>query len=147
MSSDEDIAAIEEIVRAERDAFNTSDNGQFARYELSRIRFPRPDVALASVDVNAATETGEALEIDHSMVSLFVLIMRAGRWVVAHRQDTIVPGQRKALAPRGVGSEGQARGASVQWTTAFSACAPVRERTSISAYFASLRSFEKIVPR
>jgi hypothetical protein len=110
MGSDQDITAIEAIVRAERDAFNASDNGQFARYEVSRIRFPRPDVALANVAVDAATESGEALEIDHSMVSMFVLTMRAGQWVVAHRQDTIVsrvPEQGKALAPRGVGSEGQ----------------------------------------
>lgn len=90
MGGDEDIAEIEGLVLAERGAFNASDNGQFARYEVTGVRFLRPEVALAQVDVNAVTESGEPLEIDHSMVSLFVVTKEDGRWVVAHRQDTIV---------------------------------------------------------
>lgn len=91
MSTERDVAAIEKVVAEVRNAFNASDNGQFARYEVTGVRFLRPDVALARVDVTAATESGEPLEIDHSMVSLFVLARKDGRWVVSARQDTILP--------------------------------------------------------
>ncbi|WP_460394471.1 SgcJ/EcaC family oxidoreductase [Actinophytocola sediminis] len=84
------MVAIEAVVAEVRDAFNASDNGQFARYEVTEVRFLRPDVALGHVTVTAATESGEPLRIDHSMRSLFVLTKEDGRWVVAARQDTIV---------------------------------------------------------
>ncbi len=53
-----------------------------------------------------------------------------------------------ALRPRpSDGWRGLSVGRPVQWlVTAFSAPAPVKERTSISANFASLCSFEVIVP-
>ena len=65
---------------------------QYVRYEVTDIRFLRPDVALANKQAHATTETGEPLRLDHSMVALYVLVKRDGRWWVAARQNTLVPG-------------------------------------------------------
>jgi hypothetical protein len=91
MGGNEDRADVEQAVGEVRDAFNASDNGQFARYEVTGVWFPALDLAFAHVAVDAATEDGEPLEIDHSMRSVFVLGRVGAGWVVLAREDTVVP--------------------------------------------------------
>ncbi|WP_143229345.1 hypothetical protein [Actinophytocola xanthii] len=90
MDGDEDRAGVERAVAGARDAFNASDNGQFARYEVTGVWFPEPELAFAHVAVDAATADGEPLEIDHSMRSVFVLGRTGVGWEVLAREDRIV---------------------------------------------------------
>ena len=64
---------------------------QYVRYDVTDIRFLRPDVALAYKHATATARDGEPLELDHSMVALYVLVKENGRWLVAARQNTLVP--------------------------------------------------------
>ena len=64
---------------------------QYVRYDVVDIRFLLPDVALAYKEATATTADGEPLELDHSMSALYVLVKEDGRWLVAARQNTLVP--------------------------------------------------------
>lgn len=64
---------------------------EHARYEVSDVRFVRPDVALAYKRAWATTPDGELLAIDHAMVALYVLVKEGERWWIAARQNTLVP--------------------------------------------------------
>ncbi len=64
---------------------------QYVRYDVTDVRFLRPDVALAYKDATATTADGAPLELDHSMIALYVLVKEDGRWLVAARQNTLVP--------------------------------------------------------
>ncbi len=65
---------------------------QYARYEVKDVRFVRPDVALAYKEAYAVTEDGAPVDVDHTMCALYVLVKEDGRWWIAARQNTLVPG-------------------------------------------------------
>jgi uncharacterized protein (TIGR02246 family) len=48
-------------------------------------------VALAFKEATATDADGAPLELDHSMNALYVLVKEDGRWLVAARQNTLVP--------------------------------------------------------
>jgi uncharacterized protein (TIGR02246 family) len=64
---------------------------EYVRYVVTDVRFLRPDVALAYKEATACDAAGEPVELDHSMVALYVLVKSDGRWLVAARQNTLVP--------------------------------------------------------
>lgn len=64
---------------------------QFVRYELADITFLRSDVAIAHKVARAVTASGDPIDIDHSMIALYVLVKKDGRWWTAARQNTLVP--------------------------------------------------------
>lgn len=66
--------------------------GQRARYVVTDITFPRPDVALAHKRAWAIDEDGADLDVGHAMVALYVLTLEDGRWWIRARQNTLVPG-------------------------------------------------------
>jgi uncharacterized protein (TIGR02246 family) len=64
---------------------------EHARYEVDDIVFLQPDVALAHKSAWATDSAGRDIDVGHSMVALYVLVRRAGRWWIAARQNTLVP--------------------------------------------------------
>jgi uncharacterized protein (TIGR02246 family) len=64
---------------------------EYVRYDVTDIRFLRPDVALAYKHATATDAAGEPIELDHAMIALYVLVKEDGRWLVAARQNTLVP--------------------------------------------------------
>jgi uncharacterized protein (TIGR02246 family) len=64
---------------------------EYVRYDVTDVRFVRPDVALAYKHATATDSEGRPLELDHSMIALYVLVKEDGRWQVAARQNTLVP--------------------------------------------------------
>jgi uncharacterized protein (TIGR02246 family) len=70
-------------------AAHRAGDGQRARYELGEITFPRPDVALAHKRARAVGADGTPLDLDHTMIALYVFVRDDGRWRVAARQDTL----------------------------------------------------------
>ncbi|AOS60932.1 YybH family protein [Actinoalloteichus hymeniacidonis] len=64
---------------------------EYARYEVLDVRFPRPDVALAYKNARSTTPEGELIDVDPTMIALYVLVKEAGRWWVIARQNTLVP--------------------------------------------------------
>jgi uncharacterized protein (TIGR02246 family) len=85
------IAGIDALREAAEQGMAGALHDQFVRYDVTGIRFVRPDVALAYKQATATTEDGEPLELDHSMIALYVLVKENGRWLVAARQNTLVP--------------------------------------------------------
>lgn len=63
---------------------------RYARYEVSDVVFLRPDVAIAHKRAWATTADGEPIDIDHSMIALYVLVKEGARWWVVARQNTLV---------------------------------------------------------
>jgi uncharacterized protein (TIGR02246 family) len=64
---------------------------EHARYEVNDIVFLRPDVAIAHKRAWATDPDGEPIDVDHTMVALYVFVREAGRWWIAARQNTLVP--------------------------------------------------------
>jgi uncharacterized protein (TIGR02246 family) len=65
--------------------------GQYARYEVRDVRFVRPDVALVHKEAFAVTADGSPIDLEHAMNALYVLVKEDGRWLIAARQNTLVP--------------------------------------------------------
>ncbi|QYG92111.1 SgcJ/EcaC family oxidoreductase [Iamia sp. SCSIO 61187] len=63
-----------------------------ARYLVTDVTFVRPDVALAHKRAWAVDADGRELDVGHAMVALYVLVREDGRWWIAARQNTLVPG-------------------------------------------------------
>ncbi|MFB7878564.1 SgcJ/EcaC family oxidoreductase [Nocardia sp. NPDC056064] len=63
----------------------------YVRYDVTDIRFLRPDVALAYKQARAITAEGELIDTEPVMVALYVLVKENGRWWTAARQNTPVP--------------------------------------------------------
>ncbi|MPZ80775.1 MAG: SgcJ/EcaC family oxidoreductase [Actinophytocola sp.] len=78
------------LLRANREGLAGILRDQHARYDVTDIRFLRPDVALAYKRATAITED-EPIDLDHSMVALYVLVKDDGRWRIAARQNTLAP--------------------------------------------------------
>ncbi|WP_020502567.1 YybH family protein [Sciscionella marina] len=63
--------------------------GMHARYTLTEPIFVRPDVALVYQRAHAVDAAGEPLELDHTMITSYVLVNEEGRWWIRARQDTL----------------------------------------------------------
>ncbi|MFE9576497.1 SgcJ/EcaC family oxidoreductase [Nocardia sp. NPDC006044] len=64
---------------------------EYVRYEVTDITFLRPDIAFAHKVARATTAEGEPIDIDHTMIALYVLVKENGRWWTAARQNTLIP--------------------------------------------------------
>lgn len=80
-----------EIIAASEKAMAGPLRDQFARYEVRDVRFVRPDVALVHKEAFAVTEGGEPIDVAHAMNALYVMVKEDGRWLIAARQNTLVP--------------------------------------------------------
>lgn len=63
---------------------------QYATYEPGEVEFLADDAAILHVYAHAVTATGEPIDVDHSMIALYVLVQEDGRWQIAARQNTLV---------------------------------------------------------
>ncbi|PXY21024.1 SgcJ/EcaC family oxidoreductase [Prauserella muralis] len=79
-----------EIDEANRQGLAGFLRDQYARYDVADIVFLRPDVALAYKEARATTADGELIDLDHTMIALYVLVRQQGRWWIAARQNTLV---------------------------------------------------------
>lgn len=62
-----------------------------ARYSLTSTMVIGPAVVLAHQRANAIDGAGRPLDLDHSMIALYVLVRRDDRWWIVARHDTLVP--------------------------------------------------------
>ena len=79
----------EALLEAHRAGFAGPLRDQYARYELGEITFLRPDVAVAHKRARAVDPDGEPLDLNHTMIALYVFVRDGGRWRVAARQNTL----------------------------------------------------------
>jgi uncharacterized protein (TIGR02246 family) len=84
------LAGRDALLAAHRAGFAGPLAGQHARYELGEITFLRPDVAVAHKRASAVAADGTPLELDHTMIALYVFVRAGGDWRVAARQNTLV---------------------------------------------------------
>ena len=85
------LVGIEEVMAASEAGLAGPLADQYARYEVKDVRFVRPDVALAYKEAYAVTAGGQPIDLDHTMCALYVLVKEGGRWLIAARQNTLVP--------------------------------------------------------
>jgi uncharacterized protein (TIGR02246 family) len=83
------VAGRQALLDAHRTGFAGPLRDQYARYELGEITFLRPDVAIAHKRARAIDAAGEPLDLDHTMIALYVFVRDGGRWRVAARQNTL----------------------------------------------------------
>jgi uncharacterized protein (TIGR02246 family) len=79
----------EEMLEASRAGLAGPLRDQYARYELADVTFLRPDIAVAHKRARAISAEGEPIDVDHTMIALYVLVREDGRWWVAARQNTM----------------------------------------------------------
>jgi uncharacterized protein (TIGR02246 family) len=79
------------LLAANREGLAGFLRDQYARYDVTDVRFLRPDVALAYKEARATTSTGDLIDLDHTMVALYVLVKDNDRWRIAARQNTLAP--------------------------------------------------------
>jgi uncharacterized protein (TIGR02246 family) len=84
------VAGAEALLEANRVGLTGPLRDQHARYELGEITFLRPDVAIAHKHARAVSADGEPIDLDHSMIALYVFVKRSDRWWVVARQNTLV---------------------------------------------------------
>jgi uncharacterized protein (TIGR02246 family) len=84
------IAGRDALLDAHRAGFAGPLGDQYARYELGEITFLRPDVAVAHKRARATDADGNPIDLDHTMIALYVFVREDGRWRVAARQNTLV---------------------------------------------------------
>jgi uncharacterized protein (TIGR02246 family) len=85
------LVGLDEVMAASEAGLAGPLRDQYARYEVRDVRFVRPDVALAYKEAYAVTVDGSPIEPDHTMCALYVLVRTDGRWLIAARQNTLVP--------------------------------------------------------
>jgi uncharacterized protein (TIGR02246 family) len=85
------IAGRDALLDAHRGALAGPLRDQYARYRVGEIAFLRPGVAIAQKYATATDPHGRPLELDHTMIALYVLVKNGGRWQVAARQNTMAP--------------------------------------------------------
>jgi uncharacterized protein (TIGR02246 family) len=85
------VTGIDALRRAAEQGMAAALRDEYVRYVVTDVRFLRPDVALAYKEATATDADGEPIELDHSMVALYVLVKENDRWLVAARQNTLVP--------------------------------------------------------
>ena len=84
------VAGRNALLEAHRSGYAGPLRDQYARYELGEITFLRPDVAVAHKRARAIDADGNPLELDHTMIALYVFVRDDGSWRVAARQNTLV---------------------------------------------------------
>jgi uncharacterized protein (TIGR02246 family) len=85
------IAGREALLDAHRTGLAGPLRDLYARYRVGEIAFLRPDVAIAQKYAPATDAQGRPIELDHTMIALYVLVKDGGRWQVAARQNTMAP--------------------------------------------------------
>ena len=85
------LVGIDEVMTASEAGLAGPLKDQYARYEVKDVRFVRPDVALTYKEAYAVTADGEPIDVDHTMCALYVLVKDDSRWLIAARQNTLVP--------------------------------------------------------
>lgn len=85
------VVGLDEIMTSSAQGLAGALRDQYARYEVRDVRFLRPDVALVHKEAYAITADGEPIDLDHAMSALYVLTKEDGRWLIAARQNTLVP--------------------------------------------------------
>jgi uncharacterized protein (TIGR02246 family) len=83
------VAGRRALLDAHRAGFAGPLRDQYARYELGEVTFLRPDVAVAHKRARAVDASGEPLDLDHTMIALYVFVRDGDRWQVAARQNTL----------------------------------------------------------
>lgn len=63
---------------------------QYATYEPGEVEFLADDVAIVHVYARAVTASGQPIDVDHTMIALYVLVREGGRWLIVARQNTLV---------------------------------------------------------
>jgi uncharacterized protein (TIGR02246 family) len=63
---------------------------QYATYEPGEVEFLTDDVAIVHVYARAVTASGQPIDVDHTMIALYVLAHEGGRWLIVARQNTLV---------------------------------------------------------
>ena len=63
---------------------------QFARFSPGHVEFLGEDAAIMHAYVSAATAGGEALDVGHAMIKLYVFARGDDGWEVVARQETLV---------------------------------------------------------
>ncbi len=84
------IAGRAALLDAHRAGFAGPLGDQYARYELGDITFLRPDVAVAHKRARAVDADGNPIDLDHTMIALYVFVREDRNWRVAARQNTLV---------------------------------------------------------
>lgn len=51
---------------------------------------PVDDAAIVHAHARAVSEDGEPIDLDHSMIALYVLARSGARWEIVARQNTLV---------------------------------------------------------
>lgn len=85
------VVGLDEIMTSSAQGLAGPLRDQYARYEVRDVRFLRPDVALVHKEAYAITADGEPIDLDHAMSALYVLTKEHGHWLIAARQNTLVP--------------------------------------------------------
>jgi uncharacterized protein (TIGR02246 family) len=83
------VVGAEALLDANRAGLAGPLRDQHARYELGEITFLRPDVAIAHKHARAVSADGEPIDLDHSMIALYVFVKQNDRWWVVARQNTL----------------------------------------------------------
>jgi len=63
---------------------------QYATYEPGEVEFLADDAAIVHVYARAVTAGGRPIDVDHTMIALYVLVREGGRWLIVARQNTLV---------------------------------------------------------
>jgi uncharacterized protein (TIGR02246 family) len=84
------VAGRDALLEAHRIGYAGPLRDQYARYELGEVTFLRPDVAIAHKRARAVGADGAPIDLDHTMIALYVFVRNDGRWQVAARQNTLV---------------------------------------------------------
>ena len=85
------VAGREALLDAHRTGLAGPLRDQYARYRVGEIAFLRPDVAIVQKYAVGSDPRGRPIELDHTMIALYVLVKNGGRWQVAARQNTMAP--------------------------------------------------------
>ncbi|MGY1706234.1 SgcJ/EcaC family oxidoreductase [Geodermatophilus sp. SYSU D00697] len=80
----------EALLEAHRRGLSGPLREQYARYDVVRVAFPAPDVAVLQKHARATDADGRPLDAGHAMTALYVFVRRDGRWQVLARQNTLV---------------------------------------------------------
>ncbi|WP_336083245.1 SgcJ/EcaC family oxidoreductase [Nocardia sp. SSK8] len=85
------ISGREDLLAANRFGLAGFLKDEYVRYDVTDIRFLRPDIALAYKQARATTPEGDLIDTEAAMIALYVLVKENGRWWTAARQNTLVP--------------------------------------------------------
>jgi len=80
----------DEILEVGRQLFAGALQGQRARYVIDEVRELAPGVAIVRKLAYATDADGNDVDLDHTMVALYVLVEGEDGWRVAARQNTLV---------------------------------------------------------